>query len=148
MISQWGAGANAETLAASMLLFVAKKLVRLRLLQPGRGGPHQLEEQMAQYAVLLYSPAPGDAADVPEAELAAHHAYGDRVNELGGGIVTAAALQASTTAVSVKGELVTDGPFAETKEVLAGFLSARRTPASRRWRRRSATACPRPRRRG
>ncbi|GGS36594.1 MULTISPECIES: YciI family protein [Actinokineospora] len=77
---------------------------------------------MPQYAVLLYSPTPGDPADVPEEEIAAHMAYGDRIGELGGTIVAAAALDASTEAVSVKGTVVTDGPFAETKEVLAGFF--------------------------
>lgn len=77
---------------------------------------------MPQYAVLLYSPAPADAADMPADELAAHDAFGSMIEEMGGRIVSAQALEASTQAVSVRGTLVTDGPFAETKEVLAGVF--------------------------
>ncbi|MGX7828045.1 YciI family protein [Actinokineospora sp. 24-640] len=77
---------------------------------------------MPQYAVLLYSPTPGDVADMPEEEMAAHGEFGDRITELGGQVVSAQALQASTTAVAVRGGIITDGPFAEAKEVLAGFF--------------------------
>lgn len=77
---------------------------------------------MPQYAVLLYSPAPADVADMPADELAAHEEFGAKVAEMGGRIVTAQALEASTRAVSVRGALVTDGPFAEAKEVLAGVF--------------------------
>jgi len=31
-------------------------------------------------------------------------------------------LQASTTATSIRGEVITDGPFIESKEVLAGIF--------------------------
>ena len=77
---------------------------------------------MPQYAVLLYSPAPADPDDMPADELAAHEEFGAKIEELGGRIVAAQALAASTQAVSVRGTLVTDGPFTETKEVVAGVF--------------------------
>jgi hypothetical protein len=77
---------------------------------------------MAQYAVLLYTPAPADAADLPPEELDAHMRFGDETEKLGGSIVTGFALESSVTATSVRGDLVTDGPFIEAKEVLAGFF--------------------------
>jgi hypothetical protein len=77
---------------------------------------------MAQYVVLLYSPAPADPLEVPPDELAAQIKYGDRIEELGGKIVSGFALQPSTTATSIHGEMITDGPFVESKEVLAGFF--------------------------
>jgi hypothetical protein len=36
-------------------------------------------------------------------------------------MVAAFALQPSTTATSVRGDVITDGPFLEAKEVVAGF---------------------------
>jgi hypothetical protein len=75
---------------------------------------------MTQYAVLLYYPAPADPADLPPEDIAAHGRHGDEVKEMGGEIVNAFALQPSTTATSVRGDTVTDGPFIEAKEVVAG----------------------------
>ena len=37
-------------------------------------------------------------------------------------IVTGFALQPSTTATAIRGDVVTDGPFIEAKEVVAGFF--------------------------
>jgi hypothetical protein len=76
---------------------------------------------MTQYAILIYAPAPGDAADVPPAEMEAHMEHGTEVEKMGGRIDVGYALQASTTATSVRGDVVTDGPFIEAKEVIAGF---------------------------
>ncbi|SDX83666.1 Uncharacterized conserved protein [Amycolatopsis xylanica] len=76
---------------------------------------------MAQYAVLLYSPAPGDDADVPPEELEAHMNHENQVKELGGSILAGVALQPSTTATSIRGDVITDGPFVESKEVIAGL---------------------------
>jgi hypothetical protein len=78
---------------------------------------------MAQYAVLLYSPAPADPAETPPDEMEAHGRFGDRVEELGGQIVGAQALQPSTTATTIRGDVLSDGPFTESKEVLAGFFT-------------------------
>lgn len=77
---------------------------------------------MAQYAVLLYSPAPADPLEVPPDELQAQINYGSVIEELGGKISGGQALQASTTATSIRGEVITDGPFIESKEVLAGIF--------------------------
>jgi hypothetical protein len=77
---------------------------------------------MAQYAVLIYSPAPADPMDLTPEYLELLDSYGDTVAELGGEIVTGFALQPSTTATAIRGDLLTDGPFIEAKEVVAGFF--------------------------
>ncbi len=77
---------------------------------------------MAQYAILLFSPAPADPLELPPDELQAQIDYGAKIEELGGKIVSAEALTASTQGRSVRGDVVTDGPFIESKEVLAGFF--------------------------
>jgi hypothetical protein len=76
---------------------------------------------MTQYAIFLYSPAPGDVADVPPAEMEAQIGHAAEVERMGGRIEVGYALQPSTTATSVHGDVVTDGPFIEAKEVIAGF---------------------------
>jgi hypothetical protein len=77
---------------------------------------------MAKYAVLIYLPAPGDVADTPQEELDAHARFGEEVERLGGRILDGQALQATTTATSIRGDVITDGPFVESKEVLGGFF--------------------------
>jgi hypothetical protein len=77
---------------------------------------------MAQYAVLIYMPTPGDPADVPAEEMEAHGRYNDVVEKMGGKIIAPQALQSSATATSIRGDVVTDGPFVEAKEVLGGFF--------------------------
>ena len=76
---------------------------------------------MLQYAILLYAPAPADWMEAPPEELEAHDRYAAQVEELGGRIVGAQALEPSTTATSIRGDVVTDGPFVDVKEVVAGF---------------------------
>jgi hypothetical protein len=75
---------------------------------------------MAQYAVLLYERVP--PADLPEEVQQAHLAMPGKAAELGGRIASGLALDQPETATSVRGDLVTDGPFIETKEVLAGVF--------------------------
>ncbi|GAB3847045.1 YciI family protein [Micromonospora andamanensis] len=77
---------------------------------------------MVQYAVLIYSPAPADPMDLTPDYIALLERYPAQVAELGGQIVTGFALQPSTTATAVRADLVTDGPFIEAKEVVAGFF--------------------------
>lgn len=77
---------------------------------------------MAQYAVLVYSPAPADPMEITPDYLALLDRYPAQVEELGGQIITGFALQPSTTATAIRGDLVTDGPFIEAKEVVAGFF--------------------------
>ncbi|MGH2533628.1 MAG: YciI family protein [Thermomicrobiales bacterium] len=77
---------------------------------------------MPQYAILLNSPAPADPMVLPPEEMEAHMRYANQIEELGGKLNAPQALQPSTTATSIRGDLVTDGPFIESKEVLAGFF--------------------------
>jgi hypothetical protein len=59
--------------------------------------------------------------EMPSEELEAHNRYAAQIEKLGGTIVSGQALQPSTTATSIRGDVVTDGPFVESKEVLGGF---------------------------
>ena len=77
---------------------------------------------MAQYAVLVYSPAPADPMSITPDYLALLERYPAQVEELGGTATIGFALQPSTTATSIRGDVVTDGPFIEAKEVVAGFF--------------------------
>ncbi|TWD82526.1 hypothetical protein FB561_3659 [Kribbella amoyensis] len=77
---------------------------------------------MAQFAIMLYLPAPAALADIPPEELAAQERHGAELEELGVKIVSGYALEGSTAARTVRGETVADGPFTATAEVLAGFL--------------------------
>jgi hypothetical protein len=82
-----------------------------------------------RYAMLIYSDHFGEAAPAPnspeaQAVLAGYYAFEREVREQG--VKRAGeALQSVTTATTVRvrdGEtLVTDGPFAETREQLGGF---------------------------
>jgi hypothetical protein len=51
----------------------------------------------------------------------AHGRFAEQVVESGGKILGGEALQSTATATSIRGDVVTDGPFAETKEALGGF---------------------------
>lgn len=78
---------------------------------------------MAQYAVLIYEPeTPGGVADIPPEIMEAHEHLPERVAELGGRVVAGLALEQPGTATAVRGDVVTDGPFIETKEALAGVF--------------------------
>ncbi|WP_431683096.1 YciI family protein [Kitasatospora sp. KL5] len=76
---------------------------------------------MAQYAILIYAKAQADEADlVPGAREAHDRHFEDMVES--GSLVAAFALQpAAYTATSICGDVVTDGPFVDAKEVVAGF---------------------------
>jgi hypothetical protein len=80
-----------------------------------------------QYMLLIYSP-PGDWSSVPaEEQQRIMQAYGSFTEEIrnSGKLVAGDALQDVSTATSIRvrdGEtLTTDGPFAETKEILGGY---------------------------
>ncbi len=75
---------------------------------------------MPQYAVLLYERVPPD--ELPKEVMEGHASMPRRVAEAGGKIVAGLALHDSTTATSIRGELLTDGPFIETKEELGGVF--------------------------
>ena len=75
---------------------------------------------MAQYLVLIYEDEAAWAAGGPAAEAAskAHAEFGQKHADvlLGGN-----ALQPTSTATTIRDGVVTDGPFAETKEALGGY---------------------------
>jgi hypothetical protein len=79
---------------------------------------------MSEYLILIY----GDeqayaAADDAFAHqlMEAHNRFSEQVAEQGAKMVGGNALQNTDTATSVRGDVVTDGPFAETKEALGGY---------------------------
>ncbi|HZP53818.1 YciI family protein [Actinocrinis sp.] len=79
---------------------------------------------MAEYMILLFDDEAAWAAASPEEYdrmLKAHGRFQEQCVELGGKIVNSNALQPTSTATSVRGDVVTDGPFAETKEALGGY---------------------------
>ncbi len=85
---------------------------------------------MPRYAALIYSPADTEGTGTPEdwaTVMAEYNAFGEKAGAAGV-IVGGEALHDTPTATTVhvdggKGGTVvtTDGPFAETKEVLGGF---------------------------
>jgi len=82
------------------------------------------ETTMAQYTILIYEDEQAYAQPTPEVwetAMQAHGKFAQQVVEQGGKILGGAALQPTSTATSIRGGEVTDGPFAETKEALGGF---------------------------
>jgi hypothetical protein len=75
---------------------------------------------MTQYAVLIFERVAPE--NLPPEVLEAHGQLPARIAEQGGREVAGMALQPNETATSIRGDVVTDGPFLETKEVLAGIF--------------------------
>ena len=75
---------------------------------------------MPQYAVLIYERVAPE--DLPPEVMQAHAELPERIAEQGGREVAGLALEPNETATSIRGGVVTDGPFIETKEVLAGVF--------------------------
>jgi hypothetical protein len=79
---------------------------------------------MAQYAILIYEAESGYAnggQEVYQQVMEAHTRFAQQVGEKGGKILGGEALEPTATATTIRGDLVTDGPFVETKEALGGF---------------------------
>jgi hypothetical protein len=77
---------------------------------------------MPQYLILIYeNEASYATAGTSEQAMEAHGRFAEQIVELGGKMVGGEALQSTQTATSIRGDVVTDGPFAETKEALGGF---------------------------
>ena len=74
---------------------------------------------MPQYAVMIFEHVAPE--DLPSEVRKAHGEHPDRVAENGGRVVAGMALEPPSTATSVRGDVVTDAPFVETKEVLGGI---------------------------
>ncbi len=76
---------------------------------------------MALYAMTLFLPASDDPVPPsPEAQRANEQSIDDAAGQ-GVATVSAYELHASTTATGIRGDVVTDGPFIDAKEVIAGF---------------------------
>jgi len=79
---------------------------------------------MAEYLILIYEDENGYANASPEVfqqVMEAHTRFAQQVDQKGGKIVSGNALQPTSTATSIRADVVTDGPFAETKEALGGY---------------------------
>ena len=79
---------------------------------------------MSKYVVLIHEREADYATMTPEgwqSVVDAHGAFVKAVADLGGTLVGGEALQQTTTATSIRSGEVTDGPFVESKEALAGF---------------------------
>jgi hypothetical protein len=75
---------------------------------------------MAQFAILIYAKTPSDDTEFRPEDRAAHDRHAEEI-EKRGAMVAVFALEPSTTATSVRGDAITDGPFLDAKEVIAGF---------------------------
>jgi hypothetical protein len=79
---------------------------------------------MAQYLILIYENEASYASATPEQLGQVHEAhtrFAEQIAELGATMLGGNALQPTMTATSVRDDVVTDGPFAETKEALGGY---------------------------
>jgi hypothetical protein len=79
---------------------------------------------MSQYMILIYEDEAGYASATPELlgeVMEAHNQFAAGVEQQGAKLLGGEALQPVTTATSLRGSDVTDGPFVETKEALGGY---------------------------
>jgi hypothetical protein len=79
---------------------------------------------MSEYLILIYGDEQAYAATddaFAQQLMEAHNRFAEQIVEQGAKMVGGNALQATATATSVRGDVVTDGPFAETKEALGGY---------------------------
>lgn len=79
---------------------------------------------MSQYLILLYENESfyADASpEVLDGVMQAHNRFAGQVTELGAKILGGNALQPTSTATTIRDDVVTDGPFIESKEALGGY---------------------------
>jgi hypothetical protein len=79
---------------------------------------------MAEYLILIFEDESAYATATPDVfqeVMEAHNRFAGQVGEKGGKIVEGRALQPTSTATTIRNDVVTDGPFAETKEALGGY---------------------------
>ena len=79
---------------------------------------------MSQYLILIYEDEASYATATPEVMnevMEDHNRFSAGVEQLGAKLIGGEALQDTSTATTVRGTDVTDGPFAETKEALGGY---------------------------
>ena len=75
---------------------------------------------MAQYAVLIYADDSAHAPDVTTEDLQECTDHAEDLTD-NGSMVAAYALTPRDMATSIRGDTITDGPFLDSKEVVAGF---------------------------
>ncbi|GAB3748665.1 YciI family protein [Microlunatus parietis] len=75
---------------------------------------------MTLYAVLIYNRDSAHRPDRTAEDTEAHDQYAELL-ERSGALVAACALAPRDQAKAVRGDLVTDGPFVDAKEIVAGF---------------------------
>lgn len=75
---------------------------------------------MAEYAVLIYASDSAHALDATPEDLEDCTEHADELAE-SGSMVMAYALTPRDMATSIRGSTITDGPFLDSKEVVAGF---------------------------
>jgi hypothetical protein len=79
---------------------------------------------MAQYLILIYE-GEGGYADATAAErqeiMAAHLRFHRQVDGMAAKVLGGQALEPASMATSVRGDVITDGPFVRTRENIAGF---------------------------
>jgi hypothetical protein len=73
-----------------------------------------------QYAVLIYAADSAHAPDATADELEECDTHSDELAD-SGAMIAAYALTPRDLATSVSGDIITDGPFIDSKEVVAGF---------------------------
>ena len=79
---------------------------------------------MAEYLILIFEDENAYATATPDVfqqVMEAHNRFAGQVGENGGKIIEGRALQPTSTATTIRNDVVTDGPFVETKEALGGY---------------------------
>ena len=75
---------------------------------------------MAQYAILIYADDSSHAPDATPEDTESCDEHSDELQQ-SGSMVLAYALTPRDMATSIRGDAITDGPFVDSKEVVAGF---------------------------
>jgi hypothetical protein len=75
---------------------------------------------MAQYAVLIYANDSAHAPDATEADIASCDQHADEL-VAANSMLAAYALTPRDMATSIRADSITDGPFIDSKEIVAGF---------------------------
>jgi len=75
---------------------------------------------MAQYAVLIYARDSAHAPDAAPEDLETCDQHSDELQD-NGAMLAAYALTPRDLATSIRDDTITDGPFVDSKEIVAGF---------------------------
>jgi hypothetical protein len=75
---------------------------------------------MAQYAVLIYAQDSAHAPDATQEDLETCDQHSDELQDTGA-MLAAYALTPRDLSTSIRDDTITDGPFVDSKEIVAGF---------------------------